>query len=274
MKKMTGLILLTLCCLLVFAGCACEHEWVEADCVNPRTCSLCEEIEGAPLGHSWYAATCAAPKTCENCGATEGETLPHTWQDADCVTPKTCTECGATEGEALGHEWIEATYTSPQTCNVCGATEGETLKRENLGLTVDELVALANSYESTVSLRMDYLGLDEDNWPVYSITDVSTGTVLNANVYLEPDYDGETVYSILLAAESTDETATYNMGVLAGVMLVSLDSSIDNSVIAELTSSEPTIEDGMVCYALEHNGILIELYASDEVVFFWISPAE
>lgn len=101
MKRTYSVLLLVLACLLVFTGCKCEHEWVEADCVTPRTCSLCQEIEGAPLGHTWAAATCETPKTCETCGTTEGEALGHNWVDAVCEAPKTCENCGKTEGERI-----------------------------------------------------------------------------------------------------------------------------------------------------------------------------
>ena len=124
MKK-TILIALSLMMLLVLSGCCLSHEWEEADCVNPKTCTKCDATEGEALGHSWADATCEAPKTCSVCGASEGEALGHTWTDATCAQPKTCQTCHATEGEALAHNWINATLTDPKTCLACGATEGE-----------------------------------------------------------------------------------------------------------------------------------------------------
>ena len=85
----------------MLAGCGCEHEWGEATCLTPKTCTLCQTTEGEALGHSWEEATCAAPKTCTACGETEGETLPHTWNEANYQNPKTCSGCGKTEGEPL-----------------------------------------------------------------------------------------------------------------------------------------------------------------------------
>ena len=125
MKRTYSVLFLILACLLVFTGCQCEHEWVEADCVTPKTCSLCEEVEGAPLGHTWEAATCDTAKTCETCGETEGEALDHSWVEASCEAPKTCERCKLTEGEALGHTWVEATTEAPKTCETCALTEGE-----------------------------------------------------------------------------------------------------------------------------------------------------
>lgn len=124
MKK-TILIVLSLMMILALSGCCLSHEWEEADCVNPKTCTKCDVTEGEALGHSWVDATCEAPKTCSVCGASEGEALGHTWTDATCAQPKTCQTCHATEGEALAHNWINATLTDPKTCLACGATEGE-----------------------------------------------------------------------------------------------------------------------------------------------------
>lgn len=124
MKKLP-IAILALCCVLVLAGCRCEHEWIEANCEQPKTCALCGETEGAPLGHVWAAATCDQAQTCKNCGATEGEALGHDWADATCTEPKTCLRCHTTEGIALGHSWNEATTEAPKTCAVCGLTEGE-----------------------------------------------------------------------------------------------------------------------------------------------------
>ena len=79
------------------------------------------------LRHEWTEATCTEPRTCTVCGATEGEALGHEWAEATCTEPRTCTVCGAAEGKALGHEWAEATYTHAATCIACGETEGEPL---------------------------------------------------------------------------------------------------------------------------------------------------
>ena len=106
---------------------ALGHDWGEADCTTPKTCSVCNTTEGEPLGHKWVAADCDTPKTCSVCSVTEGEALGHTWTDATCTTPKTCSVCKATEGESLGHTWTDATCTTPKTCSVCKATEGAPL---------------------------------------------------------------------------------------------------------------------------------------------------
>ncbi len=131
MKKYLLSVVLILTVVLMLAGCGCEHEWAAANCVNPKTCSLCQETEGAPLGHTWAAATCTAPKTCDVCKATEGEAKGHTWEAATCILPKKCSVCHETEGTALGHTWEEATTEAPKTCSACQLTEGDKIHTDS-----------------------------------------------------------------------------------------------------------------------------------------------
>ena len=123
MKKVL-ILLLALACVLACTGCFCGHEWVEASCLEPKTCPLCGKVEGEALGHRWLEATCQAPQTCEACGKTQGEKADHQWLDATCDAPKTCKWCALTEGEPLAHDWQNATTETPKTCAACGTTEG------------------------------------------------------------------------------------------------------------------------------------------------------
>lgn len=124
MKRLISILLLVLC-VAMFAGCQCEHTWVEASCEVPKTCSECQETDGAPLGHSWLSATCETPKTCEVCGVKQGEAAGHDWVEATCTAPRHCQVCELTEGAVLEHEWQKATTEKPMTCATCGTTEGE-----------------------------------------------------------------------------------------------------------------------------------------------------
>lgn len=86
MKNRILFIALTAFCLLMFAGCSCEHIWLEADCLNPKICSRCAESEGEPLGHTpgeWNevtdTVTCTVSREqyCSECNAlTCSETAP------------------------------------------------------------------------------------------------------------------------------------------------------------------------------------------------------
>ena len=123
--KRTIYILALLTLVLVFAGCGCKHDWLEATCDVPKTCALCGQRQGAALGHSWADADCDTPRTCTVCKRTEGKAVGHCWAEAICEEPKTCTGCGLTEGEPLGHDWKDPTCVDPRTCSRCAATDGE-----------------------------------------------------------------------------------------------------------------------------------------------------
>lgn len=124
-KILYGIITLVVCFMLT--GCCVSHEWKEATCTEPKTCSKCGKTEGEPLGHTWVDATCAEPKHCSVCGETEGNALEHTWIDATCAEAKHCSVCGETEGVPLEHKLTEANYQQAATCEVCGETVGEVL---------------------------------------------------------------------------------------------------------------------------------------------------
>ena len=126
MKK-SFILLFTCMIALLLCACGHTHNFKDATCTEPKTCTECGATEGEPLGHAWADATCTEAKTCTICGATEGEPLGHVWADATCTKPRTCKVCGLTEGQPLGHEWVDATCTEPRICSVCGETEGEPL---------------------------------------------------------------------------------------------------------------------------------------------------
>lgn len=127
MKKFVLITLAILLWAVLLTGCSCQHQWTEATCDAPKTCTKCDAVEGEALGHSWQEADCVTPKTCSRCALTEGTALGHKWTEPTCTDPKTCTVCGTTDGEALGHSWEgEATLFTSPVCSVCGA-EGDPL---------------------------------------------------------------------------------------------------------------------------------------------------
>lgn len=271
MKKRIALIVLALACMLILSACGCEHEWTEANCVNPKTCSLCGEIEGAPLGHSWLAATCSAAKTCEICGEVQGEPLAHTWVDATCTSPKTCSVCAATEGEPLEHTWIDATYEAPKTCEVCGTTEGEPLAAPaaSLGVTYDEFI-------SWLELGLPQMGYElnsteEDSEGVYwDIRDAESGEALPVYLAFALDTDGESILYVCGATEDIDYAGT--LGELMGMSMVIADNSISEDDLNALL--ENTYEDdGATVYYFEKNGLFYTLTESDSELIFLIMPA-
>ena len=85
MKKSILLVGSLLVCLFLLVGCSCKHQWADATCLTPKTCTLCEEFEGEPAGHKWVEANCELPKTCMVCSATEGQPLAHSEAVRDCA---------------------------------------------------------------------------------------------------------------------------------------------------------------------------------------------
>ena len=99
-------------------------------------CSDCGDFytdsETEAIGHDWADATCTAPKTCSSCGETEGEDLGHSYESV--VTAPTCTEDGYsthtctrcddsyvdTYVDALGHDFGEWETTKEATCTEDG----------------------------------------------------------------------------------------------------------------------------------------------------------
>lgn len=161
MKKKWLILLLAAVCLLVLAGCECEHEWTAPDCVNPERCAKCGEYGAAPLGHTWI--------------------------DPTCEDPAICSVCGKQDAEPLGHQagqWVEAldvaalTIHREQPCLRCGeAVDSEDVPVESLVgdatylFTPEEFVAIINNIyaQQSVDLQVE-LTADEEGKLVGLVT--------------------------------------------------------------------------------------------------------
>ncbi len=190
MKKTFFVFILAALCVFVLTGCQCEHEFLDADCLSPKTCELCGETEGEALGHDWQDASCIVPQTCSRCGLTEGETTDHSWQDASCTAPKTCSVCALTEGETLEHTWVEATTSAPKTCSVCNATEGERIITDDR-FTTEACAQLFGSWTSHMETAANLLGYsDTDEIIGYTITYFfgNDGQLLQETVMDDPEH--------------------------------------------------------------------------------------
>jgi hypothetical protein len=188
MKKGTILTLfMTILLCSGLTGCGHTHEWKDATCTEPKTCTECGKTEGSPLGHTWTVATCTAPKTCTVCGETEGTALAHTWVEATCTTPKTCTVCGETEGTALGHTWQDATCTTPKTCTVCGETEGELAEHDLNSTGKCNICGKQVGYALNMSNYKQYLNV------TFSFT---TGTTASGKANPQVDVNAEPVKNV------------------------------------------------------------------------------
>lgn len=156
--------------LTMLAGCACQHEWKEATCTTPKTCTRCGTTEGIVAEHIYKDATCTAPKTCEVCSTTIGEALGHSFTEATCTTPKICTVCKEITGNALGHNFTKATYAAPKTCVKCGYTAGTALK---LSDSCDRVLATGTDHDGNV---FELVANEKED---YSGTTVQIGVIKN-----------------------------------------------------------------------------------------------
>jgi hypothetical protein len=216
MKKIYCLfIVFVLSFCIGIAGCQeeCQHEWVDATCTSPKTCSICSVTEGDVLEHSFNSATCKIPKKCKVCGITEGEKLEHDFEEATCANPKTCKNCGLTDGSKLAHNFINATCTNPKTCSVCGTTIGGKKSHDFVEATCTTPKTCKNcDLTEGVKLGHDYVCSIE-----YEATQVSSGIKRydcnRCNDYYTEEYQlqkysSEEVYAI--AEKSVGEIITYD----------------------------------------------------------------
>lgn len=72
MKKIlaTAMIITALTATLSLTSCDNHtHAWTEADCTNPKTCSVCGATEGSALGHKPAEddVDCTTDIKCANC---------------------------------------------------------------------------------------------------------------------------------------------------------------------------------------------------------------
>lgn len=201
-------VLLILSLALLLTACGCKHEWAEATCTTAKTCTLCEEVEGEPLGHSWADATCEAPKSCSGCGLTEGEALGHDWVDATCETPKSCSQCTLTEGEALGHSWNNATCAEKKICAACNFASGEFgphMDIENIGKEGDNVRILCKcGQEEVLSAEALMLRLLQGKWTLR--------VVQKGNGIYRPDPETYWNESTWLEFPSANEPIGYEVG--------------------------------------------------------------
>ena len=103
------------------------HDFADADCLNPKTCTVCGKTEGSALGHEWTTPDvdlCEVQSTCSRCGATDGENKEHTPEndDNDCSTALNCGVCGKEILAAGEHspEKDDGNCTTEQKCTICG----------------------------------------------------------------------------------------------------------------------------------------------------------
>ncbi len=106
-----------------------EYGYVIYGCLDDTTaCGITLiSLRGGPIGHDWVDATCTTPKTCSRCGKTTGSNLGHRWVEGDCFTKTTCSVCGTTRGDFIhnysGWVYNEDDQSECRVCTICGNKE-------------------------------------------------------------------------------------------------------------------------------------------------------
>lgn len=252
-KRLTLLCLSILFCT-VLAGCQCEHQWTEATCTTPKTCSLCDEIEGEALGHNWIPATCEAPETCSCCNETQGNATGHNWLDATCTDPQTCSVCEESQGTALGHtegDWeldeesrdiISGTIWRRKYCLTCNNSIDSELRSFPL-YDNEHFLFSPNEFEERLSKIYEYI--DNNNYSVNMIAyDDTMGCVVSGsesiaaimflsddNILTATGVDSHEVDTIVASYYTDDLSHVVN--VMIGIM-VACDNTLEVSDAADI----------------------------------------
>ena len=149
------------------------------DGFTTTTCDDCGEIvfnQVIPAtGHDWADADCDTPKTCTVCGATDGEALGHDEVAHEAKAPTctaigwdayvTCSRCDYTtyvEKSATGHTWGEDTK--------CDACDAQKIVIQHTSSTTSNMTAEENN-------ASDFFGLHESMWTIKSIKNNPTNEV-------------------------------------------------------------------------------------------------
>ncbi len=193
----------------------CVHEWIDATCTEPKTCSLCGATEGDPIAHDYANATCTEPQTCTHCGATVGSALGHNYKAATCTADSVCSRCGKTVQSALGHNYKAATCTNPQTCTRCGATTGSALGHNYKAATCTDPSTCSRCGATVGSaLGHDYIdGIKCSSCGAYKISTTAVGTsitdaeglTLNVTSITSKVSGNNSVYTIKFTATNSTE---------------------------------------------------------------------
>ncbi|MDD6526958.1 MAG: hypothetical protein PUF31_04000 [Oscillospiraceae bacterium] len=154
--------------LFSFSACGCKHEWQDATCTKPKTCSLCGATESEALGHAFEEATCTAPKMCRVCGETIGEALGHNYADGYCLT------CGEKDPDYVdldNYGFYDMQNTSVTLVSVDGYNSKYVYRNSSVGYTrdLDFKYRLENGYITKLEIWYPHAFLKDENVDISQI---------------------------------------------------------------------------------------------------------
>lgn len=152
----------------------CFHDWEDATCTTPKTCSICGETEGSSLGHNvteWETdtePTCSEVGqehgTCTRCGQLVIESIP--------MVEHTPGEWEVTEEYSISSSGAVIPGTQAQYCLVCGALLDT--KEYTVDLTIGQTNALRKAASYLDYMAFSYSGLvDQLEYEGYSTEDAT-----------------------------------------------------------------------------------------------------
>ena len=157
--------------------------------------------ETTPCEHNWADATCAAPKTCSVCGATEGTALEHDMQLTTAEVPAKCGEAGTTavytcangcgtvtggeEIKALEHDMQQTAAEVPAKCGEAGTTAVYTCANGCGTVTGgEEIKALEHAFDNDQDGTCNRCGFVRI---VHAGSNVDLNNDLDVNIYVSLD---------------------------------------------------------------------------------------
>ena len=106
-----------------------KHNYTEATCSSPRTCTNCGKVIGSPKEHNYVFVSCTTPYKCEWCGKEKEGIAGHDYTKETCTRGSYCRICGKDKSNSkpLGHHYAPATCLEASYCTRCGLTKGSAL---------------------------------------------------------------------------------------------------------------------------------------------------
>lgn len=152
----------------------CIHNWKDADCYSPKTCTICGETEGAPLGHAIEQWITDIEPTCSEKGKEHGNCVRcgeeiSRWIDTVAHTPG---KWKVTEDYTISSYGTVIPGVQTQYCSVCGAEMGT--KEYTVELTMGQSNALKQAVNYLDFTAFSYSGLiDQLEYEGYSTEDAT-----------------------------------------------------------------------------------------------------
>ena len=229
--------------------CTGEHEWTDATCETPKTCSVCGKTEGDPLGHDWNAESVCQR---EGCGASNKITeieLSHPNLKSEAMTMTTGTNEKITVSfnavdNKVGATQVVAWYSSDETVatvddGVVTALKAGTTTITAKAVDANGIALLADGEEVLAQFTL-------------TVADPAPGYTVTMGADVENALIGSTV-SVPVTVGHTGEVTKYN----------AFDFTFTyDPAILELTSTEIS---GMTVTA-ENGQIHVERYGTDLTV--------